>query len=68
MTLEDKMRLLDLVGELHLHRRLVKLKAKTVEQEWELLDRIVSEELRSRDAERKKGASQGPRRNDDPPS
>lgn len=39
------MRLLDQVDELGLHKRLAKLRARSVRQEWEMLARIVAAEL-----------------------
>lgn len=45
MELDEKMRLLDQVDELGLHRKVAKLRARTVRQEWEMLSRIVAAEL-----------------------
>ena len=45
MTYEHQMWLLDMVGKLRLHPRLAKIKAKTPEQEWEMLERLVKFEL-----------------------
>jgi hypothetical protein len=46
--------LLDMVSELGLQRRLAKIRAKTVRQEWEILDKIVSDELRVRKEDEEK--------------
>lgn len=51
MTYEHQMWLLDMVDELRLQPRVAKIRAKTAEQEWEMLDGIVSEALTKRDKE-----------------
>jgi hypothetical protein len=55
MDYEHQEWLLDMVDELKLHPRVAKLRGKTPEQEWEMLDRMVDEELRLRDERKKEG-------------
>lgn len=52
MSFEHRMWLLDMVADLGLQPRLAKIRAKTAEQEWEVVARLVSEHL---DARNKKG-------------
>lgn len=58
MSYEHQMWLLDMVDELKLHPRVAKIRARTVEQEWEILDRLITTELKLLDE--KKGAGEGP--------
>ena len=46
MSYEHQMWLLDMVDELKLHPRLSKIRARTVEQEWEILDQLIIAELK----------------------
>lgn len=51
MTYEHQIWLLEMVGTLRLHPRVAKLRCRTPEQEWEILDRMVSEELKLREGQ-----------------
>ena len=53
MSYEHKIWLLDMVRELGLHPRLSKIRAKMPEQEWEILDRLISEQLRLWDGKKR---------------
>jgi len=58
LSCDHKEWLLAMVDEFKLHPRVAKLRGKTAEQEWEMLDRLVSEEIlrREEQEEKKEGA------------
>lgn len=50
MSPEHRLWLLDMVDELKIHPRLAKIHGSTVDEEWEMLEQLVIEELRHREA------------------